>query len=246
LSVAGQRFTSQIIKIISILSYLEAKYTPMLKNQPATLHITLLRHGRSQANELNVLQGQMDSPLSSEGIHQSQLLGEYWHSQGKEFDQIICSPLGRAHETARIISELLSTPIELDDRWMEREFGKAEGLLFDDVFSKYSEYPRRSIYEPAYESGESDWDLYIRAADAVQGLMHKPAGQYLVVSHGSIINFALFTMFGITPQPSSHRLRFRFNNTGFAEFEYNTEDQNWTIWSLNCTSHLDNLYKNDS
>ncbi|OGO20269.1 MAG: hypothetical protein A2Z14_16165 [Chloroflexi bacterium RBG_16_48_8] len=212
---------------------------------PVTHHITLLRHGKSQANEQNVLQGQMDSPLSPEGIHQSRALGEYWLSQSITFDRIISSPLGRAYETARILSELLSIPIELDDHWMEREFGEAEGLLYEEIFSRFKELPPRSIYEPAYESGESDWDLYIRAAKAVQILIYRPAGQYLVVSHGSIINYAIYSIIGITPQPSNHRLRFRFNNTGYSELEYNAEDQKWTIQSHNRTYHLDYLHKSN-
>ncbi len=208
---------------------------------PSSHHITFLRHGKSQANEENVLQGQMDSPLSTIGIHQSRALAEYWATKGVTFDKIISSPLDRAHETARIVSEHLSTTIELDDRWKERDFGKAEGLVYEEIFSRYGEIPPRSIYEPAYESGESDWDLYIRAANAVQSITYRPKGRYLIVSHGAILNAALSTILGITPKPPNQRVRFRFSNTGYANIEYNTKSQNWTIRSLNNTYHLFDL-----
>jgi 2,3-bisphosphoglycerate-dependent phosphoglycerate mutase len=211
---------------------------------PATHFITFLRHGKSQANEDNVLQGQMDSPLSTEGIRQSQALAEYWSAEGVNFNKIISSPLERAHQTARIISELLFSPIELVDHWKERAFGEAEGLFYDDILSKYKELPPRSIYEPAYGTGESDWDLYIRAAKAVQNVTYQPVGRFLVVSHGAILNAALSVIIGMTPRPPTHRVRFRFRNTGYANLEYNTKNQNWTIHSLNNDFHLFNMEKN--
>jgi 2,3-bisphosphoglycerate-dependent phosphoglycerate mutase len=205
---------------------------------PVTHCITLLRHGKSTANEERVLQGQMDSPLSPEGNRQCQALARYWKAEDIFFDSITSSPLGRAHETARYISEALSLEINLEDDWMEREFGVAEGLPFDEIIAKYKDLPPRSIYEPAYESGESDWDLYIRAAAAVQNLIRNPPGRYLVVAHGAILNAALYSILGITPKPSGQRSRFRFENTGYAEVEYNDPDQRWTMRSLNNTYHL--------
>ena len=213
---------------------------------PHTHHFTLLRHGKSQANEENILQGQLDSPLSLEGIQQSKALGNYLSSEGVTFEQIISSPLGRACETAQIISDFLSIPIELEDKWMEREFGQAEGLPYEEIFSRLQDLPPRSIYEPAYGTGESDWDVFIRAASAVQELTRKPPGNYLVVSHGSILNFALSAILGITPRSPNHRIRFRFQNTGYAELEYNTKYQSWSIRSLNNTYHLSQLKNKDS
>jgi 2,3-bisphosphoglycerate-dependent phosphoglycerate mutase len=208
-------------------------------------YITFLRHGKSQANEEGVLQGQIDSPLAVEGIQQSQALGEYWANEGIDFKKIICSPLGRAHQTALIVTEYLSSQIELDDHWKEREFGSAEGLPYDEIFSKYNDLPPRSVYEPAYETGESDWDLFIRAAMAVQNLTYLPADRYLVVSHGAILNAALSAIIGITPRPTNHRIRFRFNNTGYAHLEYNAVRQIWRIHSLNNICHLINLKQKD-
>jgi 2,3-bisphosphoglycerate-dependent phosphoglycerate mutase len=216
-----------------------------MSNNTSSIHyITLLRHGKSQANEQNVLQGQMDSPLTEEGVQQSQALAAHWRAEDITFNRIISSPLGRAHETARIVSDLLMIPIELDDQWKEREFGKAEGLLYEEIFSKYREIPPRSVYDPAYETGESDWDLYIRAANAVQNLTYRPAGRYLVVSHGSIMNAALSAIIGITPKPPNHRIRFRFTNTGYAKLEYNAHGRNWSIHSLNSVCHLTKLDMN--
>jgi 2,3-bisphosphoglycerate-dependent phosphoglycerate mutase len=205
---------------------------------PLTHQITLLRHGKSTANEDQILQGQMDSPLSPEGERQCQALARFWSSQEVSFEKIISSPLGRAHSTARYIADALSIEIELIEDWMEREFGIAEGLPYDAIIAEYKDLPPRSIYEPAYETGESDWDLYIRAANAIQNLIRNPPGNYLVVSHGAILNAALYSILGITPRPSNQRSRFRFDNTGYSEIDYNDADQRWTLRSLNNTYHL--------
>ena len=210
----------------------------MSMNNPGTHFITLLRHGKSQANEDNILQGQMDSPLSEEGIQQSNALADHWIASGTTFHEIISSPLGRAYETARIVSNRLSIPIVVDEKWMEREFGEAEGLPYEEIFSRFNTFPPRSIYKPAYETGESDWDLYIRAAKAIQQLILRPSGKYLVVSHGAIMNAALASILGITPRPTNQRIRFTFNNTGYAQLEFNEGTQNWYIRSLNNVNHL--------
>jgi 2,3-bisphosphoglycerate-dependent phosphoglycerate mutase len=226
-----------------IITHEKGDPSSMSKDNPSTHFITMLRHGKSQANEQSVLQGQMDSPLSEEGIQQSRSLAKYWNSRGITFDRIISSPLARAYGTARIISEFLSVPIDLDSLWMERAFGKAEGMLYDEILSMYIDLPPRSIYEPAYETGESDWDLYMRAAKAVQSIIYRPSGNYLIVSHGAILNATLSSIIGITPKPANQRIRFRFSNTGYAKLEFNSHNQNWSIISLNTTAHLLDLGK---
>jgi broad specificity phosphatase PhoE len=200
-------------------------------DHPAPLQIILLRHGSSIANEGQILQGQLDSPLSEAGILQARRLAQQWSIEGKHFDRIITSPLSRAHDTARILSELLPSEIIIDENWKERRFGSAEGLSHEDILSRFEKRTTHSVYEPAFETGESDWDLYIRAAHVVQSLTRMNLGSYLVVSNGAILNAAMNCIIGITPIQSRHRTRFRFDNTGYASLEYH-QDNRWTIQSL--------------
>ena len=44
----------------------------------STLHLTLLRHGRSRADDENVHEGRYDSPLTAVGRAQAVALAEYW------------------------------------------------------------------------------------------------------------------------------------------------------------------------
>lgn len=205
---------------------------------PMIHHIIFLRHGQSTANRDQILQGQMDSPLSEQGLREAELLANYWKSEGVMFDLIISSPLKRAFDTARVISQFLSILIEPDQNWKERNFGKAEGHSYDDVRAMRKEIDSYSIFEPAFEDGESEWDLNIRAGEAIRTLIRRPAGNYLVVTHGSIFNAVLNVILGIPPRTSSDRTRFQVMNSAYSTLEYDGDLRRWSILSLNCTRHL--------
>ena len=67
-----------------------------------TTTIYLVRHGETEANVTNTLQGQSDVPLNANGVEQAQLAGRRLRS--KPFDVIWSSDLSRAAVTAREIA----------------------------------------------------------------------------------------------------------------------------------------------
>ncbi|NIM92382.1 MAG: hypothetical protein GTO18_01530 [Anaerolineales bacterium] len=210
-----------------------------MSNQLIDYHeITLLRHGESLANQAQIVQGQQDHPLSQLGRQQVKALATHWSELGKSFDLIISSPLSRALETAQTISEAIPCPIEEDKRWMERNFGNAEGLDYDSVREWFDKNQDRSPFDIVFDSGESDWEVYIRAANALQTLLRKPKGRYLVVSHGGILNAAVHCVLGIALSTAMHRPRFQFTNTGHSTIQYNWKHFRWIIHSFNDVSHL--------
>ena len=60
--------------------------------------LTIVRHGESEWNRLNLYQGQQDSPLSELGLRQVAALGLALRNE--PFDVIYTSPLQRAAHTA--------------------------------------------------------------------------------------------------------------------------------------------------
>ena len=199
--------------------------------------ITLLRHGLSVGNQQGIIQGQKDYPLASAGVEQTRSLLRFWKDHDVCFDTIIASPLLRAKRTAEILSDGLEISLEFDQAWCERHQGKAEGQLYSEAKQEYALYSRASPYDPIFETGESRWELFIRAATAMQSLLRRPAGAYLVVSHGAILNAAIHTVLGISPD-WTRPVRLSFNNTAYALLEYNLEDARWFLHNLNMTSHL--------
>ncbi len=190
----------------------------------AAKRIVLVRHGQTDFNVERRFQGIIDHPLNDHGREQARLAGEVLARRilapsaqlgivtGAESGRrvaLVCSPLSRAHETARIIAECfasagaeLSGP-RVDDRLIERSYGVFEGLTLAEAMSGYED----EVAEWR-ETGESEAagiersDLVgIRMRDAaLEAAAAAGEGATLVlVSHGSAITRCLLTFMGLDP-----------------------------------------------
>jgi probable phosphoglycerate mutase len=205
---------------------------------PANLyHLVLLRHGESSGNAEGLLQGQADFPLNPTGRRQVQALVARWRDEGLRFDRILSSPLLRARQTAEGIAATLHAPVELDPAWMERDYGRLTGHKAAELAHLSPPVFFVNPYIPFGETGESRWELYLRAGKAIQALVRLPPGRYLVVSHGGLLNMCMYAILGIVPQPHNSGARFRFSNTGFASLVYNPADHAWQLRSFDDQAH---------
>ncbi len=200
-------------------------------------YIILLRHGESQGNFEGLHQGQADFPLTERGRQQARALLARWLTEDQHFDLVISSPLVRARETAEILSTGLNAALEIDPLWMERNNGLMAGLSPEEVSRTLPQPGFIHPYQPVGQTGESQWQLYLRAGTAVQSLFNHPPGRYLVVSHGGLLNMFFYAILGITPQPNFHGPRFRFNNSAFATLTYNPASHHWYILGVNDHLH---------
>ncbi len=198
---------------------------------------TFLRHGESVGNAESRWQGQADFPLTEKGRSQAQALASRWTSEGESFDVIITSPLARALETAQIIGSALRIEVQSDPLWMERAIGEFSGLTSEEVNSIQ---PQRGFFTP-FDSvggdGEGDWALFLRAGQALHSILQRPAGKYLIVSHGGILNQVMHAVIGITPHANAGGPRFRFENTSFARATYYPQSHRWNIDAVNDHAH---------
>lgn len=203
-------------------------------------HFTLLRHGESVGNAQSRWQGQSDYPLTERGRAQASALAERWRSEEVKFDLVIASPLVRAKETAEIIAAALNAKVELDPIWMERDIGEMEGLTADEVRQK----PQPSYvtpYNPIGGNGEGDWELFLRAGRALHGLLRRPPGSYLIVSHGGMLNQLMHAIVGVAHHADPSGVRFHFENTSFASVTYFPHRHRWAIDAVNDRAHLKSL-----
>ncbi|MFH1446580.1 MAG: histidine phosphatase family protein, partial [Chloroflexota bacterium] len=88
------------------------------------------------------------------------------------------------------------------------------------------------------ETGEGNWELFLRAGKALAKILKRPPGQYLVVSHGGILNQVVCALVGVTPQANDQGARFHFVNAAFATIDYDPEIYKWTVFGLNDFTHL--------
>ena len=84
------------------------------------------RHGQTVWNVENKICGATDIALTDLGHQQAAELGERILKEGIKIDEILYSPLMRAADTAKHISEVTGIPAREELRLKEQNFGKYE------------------------------------------------------------------------------------------------------------------------
>jgi broad specificity phosphatase PhoE len=209
----------------------------MAENRPKIFQITFLRHGESVGNAESRWQGQSDFPLTERGRAQASALAKRWKKEGMQFDLVISSPLERAKETAEVIASALNLRIEFDPLWLERDNGEFSGLTAHEVRQNFSHPDFTTPYDPVGTDGEGDWELFLRAGQALHELLKREPARYLIVSHGGLLNQVMHAVVGIVPQANNSGTRFRFENTAFAQLAYFPHQHRWAIDKLNDHTH---------
>jgi probable phosphoglycerate mutase len=91
------------------------------------LDILLLRHGQTDANASNVVQGHQPTPLNAIGQEQAMKLARRLAAWTPKIQIVISSDLPRAVQTAEPIAAALDVPVVINAAWRERHFGEMEG-----------------------------------------------------------------------------------------------------------------------
>jgi broad specificity phosphatase PhoE len=134
--------------------------------------LILARHGRTAANAQGLLQGRMDLPLDEVGQEQARKIAVALAS----VDVVISSPLQRAVETA----EALGKKIEIDDRWIEMDFGSLDGQRRQDIDPAIWIRLQRDVhYQP--EGGESLANMMLRVTPALDELLARSEHETIAV-----------------------------------------------------------------
>lgn len=89
------------------------------------MNIILVRHGQTDWNLNNLVQGRTNIDLNETGILQASKTAE--NLSDISIDFVYSSPLSRALKTANIICDNKDISIKIDDRLIERNYGDFEG-----------------------------------------------------------------------------------------------------------------------
>lgn len=144
--------------------------------------IWFLRHGQTEWNREYRLQGQLDSPLTDQGIAEARRQATLMPPILALKPALFASPLGRARQTADIA--LGGAAYQTDPRLMEIHAGEWQGLLRHEIMDRHPSWAARQptpldIYEAA-EGGEGLAAFHARIRDFLQGL-DMPS---VIVAHG--------------------------------------------------------------
>ena len=195
----------------------------------------LVRHGETEANVTNTLQGQSDVRLNEKGIRQAQLVGK--RLRDKHFDVILSSDLSRAAVTAaEIAGERQMTLTPLLREW---DLGDWVGLTWDQVKEKFPEEAAlfsSGSMDAEVSGGESRRQFHERAAKVLRQVTEEYAGKtVLCVSHGGLLR-AIFQAAAKTALPGNF---LRTDNTCVCCLKYAHDSGKWQLVLWNDTSHLD-------
>lgn len=133
----------------------------------------LVRHGRTEANATQRLQGHLDLPLDEVGDAQVKEVASWL---GRP-DRVISSPLLRARQTA----EAFGVPYDVDSRWVEIDYGTLDGVTWAEVGPEIWSQWRK---DPHYRAGgaESLAEMRDRVLPAVEELLVDAADQTIVIT----------------------------------------------------------------
>ena len=124
----------------------------------------IVRHGQTDLNSRNVLQGRSDHPLNPKGEEQARGIGDILSDV--RFDRVFSSPLKRAVRTAEIIVPY--APMTIDERLIEMEYGPYEGLGLDSLPVEVLEFFSDFVNNSAPEGMEPLPDIVSRTGSFIE------------------------------------------------------------------------------
>jgi broad specificity phosphatase PhoE len=154
--------------------------------------LILIRHGESVANAQGLISGRSDASLTEKGVAQACAVRQLLH------DPVLAlrtSPLSRAQDTAALLG--MDVPAEIDDRWIEVDYGEYEGQPLRDIpAAVWQEWRRDPGFRPV--GGETLREVDVRVLAVCEELFatdghgaRDARGDVVVVSHVTPIKAAV-------------------------------------------------------
>lgn len=152
---------------------------------------TMFRHGETDLNLSNKIQGRTDVPLNETGIRQANTLAK--KIKDIPFDIIYSSDLLRAKETALFVHQGRKIPFITTPLLREIDFGIAEGMdrnemriVYKDLFFNIINNPDHPLCnDTAFEQGETKREAFQRLVTLLKKIeIEHPNKNVALSSHG--------------------------------------------------------------
>ncbi|MBF6415159.1 histidine phosphatase family protein [Nocardia cyriacigeorgica] len=166
--------------------------------------LILLRHGQTEWNAIDRMQGQIDTDLTELGRRQAKEAARELVTHNAI--AIISSDLKRAYETAVALADHTGIEVVRDPRLRETNLGDWEGLTHIEVDAGYPgarvAWRLDASFTPP--NGESKLEVGARALPVVQELFAErqdwPGGTIILVAHGGLIAALTAALLDLPPR----------------------------------------------
>ena len=142
------------------------------------MELWIVRHGETEWSRDLRHTGTTDVPLTEKGEVQARALGPVLARH--EFGRVLCSPLERATETARLSG---FPDAERTDLLHEFEYGEYEGLTTKEI---REQRPDWNMWTDGCPGGESPDEVGERC-DEVLAMIGEPERDVLVIAHSHLL-----------------------------------------------------------
>ncbi len=153
------------------------------------MKLYLVRHGETDWNRQNKIQGRTDIPLNETGREQAESLARRV-KDGYVISAVYTSPQRRAIQTAGVIGEEIGITPVTKRGLEEMSLGKWEGYSWRQVRelfpAEYGIWYQNRRYQLPPE-GESYQQLLDRLLEAINEIIAENKGNVLIVTHSAVI-----------------------------------------------------------
>jgi broad specificity phosphatase PhoE len=199
--------------------------------------ILLVRHGTTEYNEADRLQGRIDNPLSGKGRGEVERLAA--RLENEDIDAVFSSPLKRALETAAIINRSRNLPLTVVSEFSEIDLGDWEGLIYSNVREQFPQIHQRWINEADFPvpGGESFSAVCRRTRIGLDKILQNGQRNILITGHASVNRAILANLLQL--EPAQARL-FKTGNAALSQLLLMENSlRRWTLVDFwNSTWHL--------
>jgi len=199
------------------------------------LRLLLVRHGETDSNSALRYWGQTDIGLSGAGLRQAERLGQRLATE--KIDAVYTSNLKRASVTARVIADGHGLAVASCAELNEVDFGKIEGLTFDEISYLYPEMTKLWVswsLNLEFPGGESLDEFDNRVRKFLSRLEEQaPESTILIVAHAGPLRLLVCHLLGLELQ---HWRQFRLDLASLSIIEL--YPQRAILSLLNDISHL--------
>ena len=199
----------------------------------------LTRHGQTDWNRDNRIQGWAYTSINDTGQQQAQSLRKHLRESCSSPDIIYSSDLPRARETTNILAEngcIGNPPVKYHSDLRERNFGVYQGFDSDGFFKRYPQYSIFNNGSQAAAKVPENGESYASFDDRVQDIWSNICERHnsvdktvLIVTHGGVITRIVGDILGYNYEMSIKKIQ--VTNCSLTKIVYNGSQHRVTYQS---------------